>query len=139
MFQINARCDVFLSFFSVSRSRNSLRGFIRPDYTIQRYHPRENVMKKAELILVAGLVLLVLIIISRHPAPTAIGSLPKFSLTNIAGGDMKSDELSGKVLVVDFWASWCEPCKSEIPKYNKLVAAMAGKDFQMIGYAVESG
>jgi len=96
-------------------------------------------MKKAELILVAGLVLLVLIIISRHPAPTAIGSLPKFSLTNIAGGDMKSDELSGKVLVVDFWASWCEPCKSEIPKYNKLVAAMAGKDFQMIGYAVESG
>jgi len=52
---------------------------------------------------------------------------------------LKSDELRGKVLVVDFWASWCEPCKSEIPKYNKLVEAMAGKDFQMIGYAVESG
>ncbi|HLQ78588.1 MAG TPA: TlpA disulfide reductase family protein, partial [Terriglobia bacterium] len=30
-------------------------------------------------------------------------------------------------------------CKSEIPKYNKLVASMTGKDFQMIGYAVDSG
>lgn len=93
-------------------------------------------MKK--VILIAGLIALV-VIVAKHSGPAAIGEMPKFSLVKIAGGDLKSEDLHGKVTVMDFWASWCEPCKSEIPKYNKLVAAMAGKDFQMIGYAVESG
>jgi thiol-disulfide isomerase/thioredoxin len=111
-------------------------------------------MKK--FILIAGFVLLAVIYVKYSPPPrAAIGVLPNFSLViaqqghtqseqlaanmKAAGIDLKSEELKGKVLVVDFWASWCEPCKSEIPKYNKLVADMAGKDFQMIGYAVESG
>jgi thiol-disulfide isomerase/thioredoxin len=110
-------------------------------------------MKK--FILIAGFVLLAAIYVKYSPPPqAAIGVLPKFNLViaqqghteseklaaiKTAGADLKSEELRGKVLVVDFWASWCEPCKSEIPKYNKLVADMAGKDFQMIGYAVESG
>ena len=93
-------------------------------------------MKK--IVLIAGLVALV-VIIARQSRPSAIGEMPKFNLVKIAGGNLKSEELRGKVLVVDFWASWCVPCKTEIPKYNKLVASMAGKDFQMIGYTVESG
>lgn len=93
-------------------------------------------MKK--LVLIAGIVALV-VILAKHSGPSSIGEMPQFKLANIAGGEMKSDDLKGKVLIVDFWASWCGPCKTEIPKYNKLVASMAGKDFQMIGYAVESG
>jgi len=38
---------------------------------------------------------------------------------------------------VDFWATWCVPCKSEIPQFNKLAASMAGKDFAIVGIAVE--
>ena len=95
-------------------------------------------MKK--FVLVAGLVLLVVIYAQYFtpPKPT-IGDMPKFSLVNIAGGDLKSDDLKGKVTVFDFWASWCVPCKVEIPQYNKVVASLEGKDFRMIGYAVESG
>src|SRR5438105_163805 len=93
-------------------------------------------MKK--LVLIAGLILLA-VIIFKKPGPAAIGAMPKFKLVKINGGDLKSEELQGKVLIVDFWASWCEPCKSEIPKFNKLAASLAGKDFAMIGYAVDSG
>jgi len=101
---------------------------------------RRRSLRPAHFVLIAGLILLI-VIIARNPGAgtAAIGEMPKFSLVKIAGGDLKSEELKGKVLVVDFWASWCGPCKIEIPQYNKIVTSMAGKDFQMIGYAVESG
>jgi len=96
--------------------------------------------RPAHFILIAGLIALVVIFaVKPAPTPTAIGQMPKFSLVRIAGGDLKSEDLKGKVAVIDFWASWCSPCKVEIPQYNKVVASMAGKDFQMIGYAVDSG
>jgi len=97
-----------------------------------------DVMKK--IVLIAGLAIVVLIF-ARHSttSPAAIGVMPPFDLVKVNGGNLKSNDLQGKVVIVDFWASWCEPCKSEIPKYNKLVESMTGKDFQMIGYAVESG
>jgi thiol-disulfide isomerase/thioredoxin len=94
-------------------------------------------MKK--LVLIAGLVLLVVIVAINTKPKAAIGDMPKFDLVRIAGGNFKSEDLHGKVAIVDFWASWCEPCKSEVPKYNKLADSLAGKEFQMIGYAVDSG
>ena len=98
--------------------------------------PKGDVMKK--LVLVAGVILLA-VIIFKKPSATAIGPMPQFKLAKIEGGHLQSEDLRGKVLIVDFWASWCEPCKTEIPQFNKLAASLAGKDFAMIGYAVESG
>jgi thiol-disulfide isomerase/thioredoxin len=96
--------------------------------------------RPAHFILIGGVIALIVIFaIKPVPSPTAIGQLPKFNLVKIAGGDLKSEDLKGKVTVIDFWAKWCNPCKIEIPQYNKVVASMAGKDFQMIGYAVDSG
>jgi thiol-disulfide isomerase/thioredoxin len=96
--------------------------------------------RPAHFILIAGFIAVIVIFaVKPAPSPSAIGQMPKFNLVKIAGGDLKSEDLKGKVAVIDFWASWCNPCKVEIPQYNKVVAAMAGKDFQMIGYAVESG
>jgi cytochrome c biogenesis protein CcmG/thiol:disulfide interchange protein DsbE len=66
------------------------------------------------------------------------GPAPDFELENIEGGKLKAADLKGKVSVIDFWATWCEPCWSEIPKYNKMLDEFRGKDVQIIGITVES-
>ena len=62
-----------------------------------------------------------------------------FKLQNVAGGFMSSDDLKGKVSVVDLWATWCGPCIQEIPIYNQLYDTFQGKtNIAIVGIAVES-
>jgi thiol-disulfide isomerase/thioredoxin len=67
------------------------------------------------------------------------GPAPEFELVNVAGGKMKSADFKGKVTVVDFWATWCQPCIAEIPNFNKLHEERDGKGVQMLAITVESG
>src|SRR5215475_9688362 len=66
-------------------------------------------------------------------------TMPDFVLTKLDGTPLKSSDLKGKVTLLDFWATWCDPCKEEIPDYNKLQERYAGKDFQILGVTMESG
>ncbi len=66
------------------------------------------------------------------------GAVAYFKLENIAGGFMTSEDLKGKVTVVDLWATWCPPCVEEIPIYNELYDAFRGQDVAIVGIAVES-
>src|ERR1051326_3913953 len=70
--------------------------------------------------------------------PVLKGPAPDFELENIAGGKFKAADLKGKVTVIDFWATWCEPCWSEIPKYNKMAEEYQGKNVEIVGITVES-
>jgi len=97
-------------------------------------------MKKAALMLALALTLSGCSPALNVPdsAGTGKGPAPDFELENIAGGKTAAAELKGKVLVVDFWATWCEPCIAEIPKFNKIAAEYKGKDVQIVGITVES-
>jgi len=66
------------------------------------------------------------------------GRVAHFKLPNVDGGFMTSEELKGKVIVVDVWATWCGPCASEIPIYNRLYKAFEGQDVTIVGIAFES-
>ena len=61
-----------------------------------------------------------------------------FKLENVAGGFMTSEDLKGKVSVVDLWATWCGPCAEEIPIYNQLYDAFRSQDVAIVGIAVYS-
>jgi|SRR3990172_612868 len=72
------------------------------------------------------------------PAPAERKGAPEFDLENIAGGSTKTAEIKGKVAIVDFWATWCQPCIAEIPNFNKLHDEYQGKDVQVIAITIES-
>lgn len=67
-------------------------------------------------------------------APGEIGSrLPEFSVTDLHGHPLSSADLHGKVVLIDFWATWCQPCKKEMPGYQKLLDRYGPRGFVVIG------
>lgn len=71
-------------------------------------------------------------------APGEIGSqLPTFSLKDLKGRPVSSADLRGKVVLIDFWATWCQPCKKEMPGYQKLADKYAAKGFRVIGFKAD--
>lgn len=68
---------------------------------------------------------------SSHP------QAPEFSLTDIAGHPLKLDDYKGKVVVLDFWATWCGPCRIEIPGFVELQKRYATQGFTMIGISMD--
>lgn len=64
------------------------------------------------------------------PAPTA---LMQATLTKLDGSSFKLEDYRGKVLVVNVWATWCGPCRHEIPELIKLQNRHKAKGFEVIG------
>ena len=65
--------------------------------------------------------------------------LPEFSLRTLKGQAVTSQELKDSIVVLDFWATWCENCISEIPEFNKLEKEYSARGVKVIGLAVQSG
>lgn len=61
---------------------------------------------------------------------------PDFALTDVDGLPRKSDEWNGKVLVVNFWADNCQPCRREIPTFIRMQSELGGRGVQFIGIAI---
>lgn len=55
-----------------------------------------------------------------------------------AGGTVALDALRGKLVYVDFWASWCGPCKQSFPWMNEMQAKYGGHGLQVVGIAVDN-
>ena len=62
---------------------------------------------------------------------------PTFSLTDITGKPLKLSDYQGKVVVLDFWATWCGPCRIEIPGFIELQKRYAAQGFTMIGISMD--
>ena len=68
-----------------------------------------------------------------------IGSrLPDFSVEDLQGRKISSVDLRGKVVLIDFWATWCQPCKKEMPGYQKLLDRYGSRGFVVIGFKFDT-
>lgn len=64
-------------------------------------------------------------------------SLLQRSLKSLDKGSFRLADFDGKVIVVNLWASWCGPCRSEVPEYEKVRKENAGRNVEFIGLTTE--
>jgi peroxiredoxin len=57
---------------------------------------------------------------------------PGFSLVDLQGKTWDLSELGGQVVFINFWASWCPPCKEEMPSMQRLYGSVPGESFKML-------
>jgi thiol-disulfide isomerase/thioredoxin len=73
------------------------------------------------------------------PAAGEIGSrMPDFSVKDLQEHDISSADLRGKAVLIDFWATWCQPCKKEMPGYQKLLDQYGSQGFIVIGFKFDT-
>lgn len=98
-------------------------------------------MKEIVLIIIAALIALGLGMTARHLFPpiekNLVSALPEFNLPDLSGQQHNISEWRGKVLVINFWATWCPPCRKEIPDFIALQEQYAAQGLQFIGIAIE--
>jgi len=64
--------------------------------------------------------------------PWSGGMTPTLALRDIDGKPHRLEDYRGKVVLVNFWATWCDPCRAEMPAMNKLRASLAGRPFAVL-------
>jgi thiol-disulfide isomerase/thioredoxin len=62
---------------------------------------------------------------------------PDFSLESLDGKNMKLSDLRGHAVLLNFWATWCSPCKIEMPWFIELQKQYAGQGLQVVGVAMD--
>jgi len=79
---------------------------------------------------------------SQPTKPVAAGEigsrLPDFSVKDLQGRPVSSHDLRGKIVLVDFWATWCQPCRKEMPGYQKLADEYGRQGFVVIGFKFDT-
>lgn len=72
------------------------------------------------------------------PTADAAGHLLSLTLPDLSGQPQALSQWKGKVLVANFWATWCPPCKEEMPEFSRISIEHADNGVQFVGISVDS-
>lgn len=81
----------------------------------------------------ASIVVLPLWILAPAHAAWINDKAPDFTLQDMTGTSVSLPALKGKVVLIDFWATWCQPCKKEFPELNRFADKHKDTDFVILG------
>jgi thiol-disulfide isomerase/thioredoxin len=73
-----------------------------------------------------------------EPPSNAAGALTRVPLTDLEGKLQRLDQWKGQILVVNFWATWCVPCREEIPALMKIQKKYGNKSVKIVGIALDN-
>lgn len=103
---------------------------------------RRGIHKHYTLMVISIFLVIFFIRINVAAAQPSTGSLigqpaPAFALKNLDGKTVSSSEFKGKVIILNFWATWCPPCRVEIPSFILLQKKYEEKGFTFIGVSLD--
>tara|TARA_B100001250_G_scaffold399529_1_gene409019 strand:- start:632 stop:1126 length:495 start_codon:yes stop_codon:yes gene_type:complete len=90
------------------------------------------------LFIFIGLIIISLVVFLRFQEPqdqTIV--MPEFSLENIKGEMISIEEYKGKKTLINFWATWCRPCRKEMPMLNGVYLSEDPSEFSVVGVAID--
>jgi thiol-disulfide isomerase/thioredoxin len=88
-------------------------------------------------LLVTGFIYLKTVLAFSQETPVAKTPAPDWELTDLNGKMIKFSDFRGKVLMLDFWATWCAPCRIEIPHFVELQKQYRDKGLTVIGVSLD--
>ncbi len=104
-------------------------------------------MRNAAVLIVVAAVVFLMLLAGRHfhngaSAAAIQGSgqgaiAPDFTLKTVDGKELRLSDLRGKAVVLNFWATWCPPCKIEIPWFEDLQKQYASQGLVILGVAMD--
>jgi thiol-disulfide isomerase/thioredoxin len=107
-----------------------------------RETPVKTRISAAIVLIVAGLWLCLLLrrpVSPVHSSQMSAGypMAPEFSLADLNGRNLSLSDYRGKVILLDFWATWCAPCQAEIPRFVEWQSQYGERGLQVIGISVD--
>ena len=86
----------------------------------------------------SALLLPVLVSAQQRLGGVAVGQVaPEIAMKSPTGDTLKLSQLRGKVVLIDFWASWCRPCRMENPNVKKVYDRFHNKGFEILGVSLD--
>lgn len=92
------------------------------------------------VIAAVGAALITAVVLFRAPpAPVTLGSpAPDFALPDLEGQDVRLGAQRGRVVFVNFWATWCPPCRDEAPSLQRLYTRLGSEDFEILAISIDA-
>jgi thiol-disulfide isomerase/thioredoxin len=95
-------------------------------------------MQNVKMVALFAALLAVAILAGCSTPSKPASAVPQFSLSSLEGKTVAMKDLSNKVVIVDFWATWCGPCREEIPHLNELYSELKGKGLEIVGISMDT-